>query len=59
MSPLVAFGKPVLTGTRIPTRVIFERFYGGESVHELAEDHDVPTGAVEEALRVESEPVAA
>lgn len=59
ISPLVAFGKPVLTGTRIPTRVVFERFYGGESVQELSEDFDVPTDAIEEAVRAESEPTAA
>ncbi len=59
ISPLVAFGRPVITGTGIPTRAIFDRFYGGESVIELAEDYGVATEAIEEAVRAESEPAAA
>jgi uncharacterized protein (DUF433 family) len=59
ISPLVAFGKPVLTGTRIPTLVVFNRFSGGESVQDLADDFGVSADAVEEAVRAESTPTAA
>jgi uncharacterized protein (DUF433 family) len=59
ISPLVAFGRPVLSGTRIPTLVVFDRFSAGESVRELAEDFGVPDEAVEEAVRAESAKAAA
>jgi len=59
ISPLIAFGQPVIAGTGIPTRTVYERFYGGESVQELADDYDVTTEAIEEAVRAESEPAAA
>jgi uncharacterized protein (DUF433 family) len=59
ISPLVAFGRPVLTGTRIPTIVVFERFSAGESVRDLAEDFDVPEHTIEEAVRAESAQTAA
>ncbi len=59
ISPLVAFGRPVFSGTGIPTKIIFDRFYGRESVQELAEDYSLPTEAIEEAVRAESEPAAA
>jgi uncharacterized protein (DUF433 family) len=59
ISPLVAFGRPVLTGTRIPISAVADRFYGGESVGELADDYDVAVTAIEEAVRVEREPAAA
>jgi len=59
ISPLVAFGRPVLTGTRIPISAVADRFYGGESVVELADDYGVPVTAIEDAVRVEREPAAA
>ena len=54
ISPLVAFGRPVLSGTRVPTRAIWERFQGGDSVQALAEDYGVATGDIEEAVRADS-----
>jgi uncharacterized protein (DUF433 family) len=59
ISPLVAFGRPVLTGTRIPISAVADRFYSGESIGDLADDYEVPLSAVEEAVRVEREPAAA
>jgi uncharacterized protein (DUF433 family) len=59
ISPLVAFGRPVLTGTRIPISAVADRFYGGESVGELADDYGVSVNAIEDAVRVEREPAAA
>jgi uncharacterized protein (DUF433 family) len=43
ITPLVAFGRPVLTGTGIPTRALGDPFKGGESVHELTEQYGVPS----------------
>jgi uncharacterized protein (DUF433 family) len=59
ISPLVAFGRPVIAGTRVPTRAIWERFQGGDSVQALAEDYGVSTDDVEEAVRAESDDTAA
>jgi uncharacterized protein (DUF433 family) len=53
ISPFVAFGKPVIAGTGIPTSVIAQRFYAGESVDELSADYGVSTDDVEEAVRSE------
>ncbi|HEX3550881.1 MAG TPA: DUF433 domain-containing protein [Candidatus Elarobacter sp.] len=54
ISPFVAFGKPVITGTGIPTSIVAQRFYAGESVEELSADYRVSTGDIEEAVRAEA-----
>jgi uncharacterized protein (DUF433 family) len=53
IDPHVAFGRPVLVGTGIPTEVIAERYKAGESMDELAEDYDRPRPEIEEAIRCE------
>ena len=59
MSPFVDFGRPVISGTRVETVMIRERFDAGESVRALADDYDVSEEAIEEALRCEPERRAA
>jgi uncharacterized protein (DUF433 family) len=59
ISPLIAFGRPVIAGTRIPITAGAERFYGGESIMELSEDYGVPAVSIEEAVRAESKLIAA
>jgi uncharacterized protein (DUF433 family) len=54
MDPEVRFGRPALVGNGIPTEILGERFRAGDSVAELAEDYDLPSGDIEEALRFES-----
>jgi uncharacterized protein (DUF433 family) len=49
--PEVAFGRPVLAGTRISTAIVAERWMAGESARELAEDYDRPASDIEEAIR--------
>jgi uncharacterized protein (DUF433 family) len=53
IDPRVAFGRPVLTGTGIPTEVVAERFNAGESIHELADDYGRRREEIEEAIRFE------
>jgi uncharacterized protein (DUF433 family) len=53
IDPMVSFGKPVLTGTGIPTSIIAERFYAGESIRELAADYGRQEAEIEEAIRYE------
>lgn len=59
MDPQVEYGRPVVTGTRIETAMIFDRFTGGESMQMIADDYDLDLPAVEEALRCENERRAA
>jgi len=54
MDPRIAFGRPVLTRTAVPTAVIAERFRAGESIGSIAEDIDHTTEEVEEAIRFEA-----
>ncbi len=58
ISPLVAFGKPVIAGTGVPTHIVAQRFYAGESVEALAEDYRLAPESIEEAVRAEA-PLAA
>lgn len=53
IDPQISFGKPVLTGTGIPTSIVTERYKAGESVDELAEDYGLSRLQIEEALRYE------
>jgi uncharacterized protein (DUF433 family) len=53
IDPYVAFGRPVLVGTGIPTAVIADRYKAGESMQALAEDYERPLRDIEEAIRCE------
>jgi uncharacterized protein (DUF433 family) len=59
IDPSIAFGRPVLAGTGIPTAIIAERYKAGESIEELAQDYDLLPQAVQEAIRCELETTAA
>lgn len=53
IDPRVAFGRPVIAGTGMPTAVIAERFRAGEPISAIAEDTDLEAKEIEEALRYE------
>jgi uncharacterized protein (DUF433 family) len=59
MDPAVAYGRPVIKDTRITTLMIFERYSGGESLIDIADDYGLEMSAVEEALRCEIDQRAA
>lgn len=59
MDPAVAYGRPVVVGTRITSQMIFDRYSGGESLNDIAVDYDLDISRVEEALRCEIERIAA
>lgn len=59
MTPTVAFGRPVIAGTAIPTSLVASRFHARESVPDLASEYEVETKQIEEAIRLESRPLAA
>lgn len=59
MTPNVAFGRPVIAGTAIPTSLVASRFHARESVPDLANEYEVEMKQIEEAIRLESRPLAA
>lgn len=59
IDPCIAFGRPVLSGTGIPTAVLADRFNCGETIDELARDYGRPRGEIEEAIRFERHTEAA
>lgn len=54
LDPEFRFGRPTVNG--VPTDVLAERWRAGDRVADLAEDYDLATEAVEEALRYEATP---
>lgn len=59
INPAVSFGRPVISGTGIPTAVIASRFHARESVSDLAAEYERADREIEEAIRWESGAVAA
>ena len=53
IDPRVSFGRPVLVGTGIATEIIAERYKGGESIDDLADDYGRRREEIEEAIRYE------
>lgn len=50
IAPLVAFGRPVITGTRIPTLIVAGRYKAGDSIKELALDYERSPEEIRAAL---------
>ncbi len=55
IDPLISFGRPVLVGTGVPTDVIAERFYAGDTFDDLANDYGITPKQVEEAVQYEGD----
>lgn len=53
IDPRLSFGRPVLSGSGVPTAVLAERFKAGESIESLATDYELKPDAVLEAIRCE------
>jgi uncharacterized protein (DUF433 family) len=58
IDPQVAFGRPCVAGTGVPTALVAERYKAGESMDELAEDYGLSRSQVEEAVRCELDQAA-
>lgn len=54
INPRVSFGKPVLTGTGIPTISIAERFQAGENPLDIADYYERDVSEILEAIRYET-----
>jgi uncharacterized protein (DUF433 family) len=59
MDPRIAFGRPVLVGTAVPTSVLADRFKAGDTLIDLAKDYGAQPEAIEEAIRCEFDRQAA
>jgi uncharacterized protein (DUF433 family) len=53
IEPTIAFGRPVIAGSRIPTVEIAERFKAGDASELLAVEYGRPIAEIEEAIRCE------
>jgi len=53
IDPRIAFGRPIVVGTRIPTRTIADRYEAGESPDAIAADYGCDLAQVHDALRFE------
>lgn len=53
IDPRVAFGAPAIAGTGVATHILRQRYVGGESVEDIAEDFGVTQGQIEAALDFE------
>lgn len=51
--PYVSFGKPVIAGTGLPTRVVAERFKAGDSIPQIAADYGRKEEEIDDAIRYE------
>ena len=54
INPAISFGRPVITGTGIPTVLIASRFHARESISALAKEYGRTDKEIEEAIRWES-----
>ena len=50
IDPLIAFGRPVLIARAVSTQVIADRIDAGETVERLAEDYDLSSEEIREAI---------
>jgi uncharacterized protein (DUF433 family) len=55
IDPQVAFGRPVIDGTAVPTSVLVERFQAGDDFKKLAADYGTSEEAIQDAIRCEVE----
>ncbi len=54
IDPRVSFGRPVISGTGIPTDVIAELYDAGDSIDDLAEEYDCQSKLIHAAIWFES-----
>ena len=53
INPYVSFGKPVIAGTGLPTRVVAERFKAGDTIPQIAANYGRKEEEIDDALRYE------
>ncbi len=58
IDPFVAFGRPVIANTGVPTSVVAQRYDAGESLEDLAWDYDIDAGQLRDAILYEQQQAA-
>jgi uncharacterized protein (DUF433 family) len=58
IDPRMAFGRPVIAGSRIPTADVFERCKAGDSFDALVAEYGRATEEIQDAIRYEAERAA-
>lgn len=53
INPRVAFGRPVIVGSAVPTAILADRFKAGDTLVDLSKDYEISKDAIEEAIRCE------
>jgi uncharacterized protein (DUF433 family) len=53
IDPRIAYGRPTLVGTGIPTNILATRYKAGESIDDLAADYTCDRLQIEDAIRCE------
>jgi uncharacterized protein (DUF433 family) len=53
IDPLIAFGRPTISGTGIATNVIAGKFKAGEKIENLAKDYEIDEDKIQEAIDYE------
>ena len=53
MDPQIRSGWPVVSGTRIPTPIVYGMHLGGESVADLAREYEIPARKVQRVIEFE------
>jgi uncharacterized protein (DUF433 family) len=53
IDPLIAFGRPTISGTGIATNVIAGKFRAGEKIENLAKDYKIEEKQIQEAIEYE------
>ena len=51
VDPPIAFGRPIVAGTRVPAETLFERFRAGETIQHLSDEYAVDPGLIEDLVR--------
>jgi uncharacterized protein (DUF433 family) len=54
VDPTVAFGRPVINGTGIPTAAVYQLFNAGDEIRDIAGEYDRDPSEIEAAVRYES-----
>ena len=53
INPSIQFGRPCLSGTGIPTDILYQRHRGGDEMDVLSHDYEVPIERIREAISFE------
>ncbi len=54
LDPEIRYGRPTLSGHGLTTKVLLERFLGGDSISEISEDFEIRPEEMEEVIRYEA-----